>query len=70
MLQRFSKILDNLSEFLAARKGLVPIVGIILIFINLILQFFPGEGLIVESNLFFHLGGIIAILGLLLARAL
>ncbi len=69
-MKRLSKILDDLSEFLAARKGLVPMIGIVLILVNLVLQFFPGEGVIVKSNIFFHLGVVLAIIGLLLARAL
>jgi membrane-bound ClpP family serine protease len=70
MLEYFSRLLDNLSEFIAARKGLIPLVGIILIVLNLIIQFFPGDGILVKSNLFLHLGLILSILGLLLARAL
>jgi hypothetical protein len=70
MKTKFSKLLDELSEFLAARKGLIPLIGIILIIFNLILQFLPGDGVFVESNLLFHLGAIIAILGLLLTRVL
>ena len=69
-MKRLSKILDDLSEFLAARKGLVPMIGIVFVLVNFVLQFYPGEGLIVKSNLFFHLGVILAIIGLLLARAL
>jgi hypothetical protein len=70
VVKRLSKILDDLSEFLAARKGLVPMIGIIFILVNLFLQFIPGEGVIVESNLLFHLGVILAVFGLLLARTL
>jgi membrane-bound ClpP family serine protease len=66
----FSKLLDNLSEFLATRKGLLPLIGIILIVLNLIIQFFPGDGILVRSNLFLHLGVILSILGFLLASAL
>ena len=65
-----SKFLDVLSEYLAHRKGLLPIVGLVLIVINLILQFiFPGT-LIATSNLFLHIGLIFSIFGLMLAWAL
>ncbi len=65
-----SKLLDWLSEFLAHRKGLLPLIGIVLIIINLILQFIlPGWGL-TTTNLLLHIGLIIAIFGLLLAWAL
>lgn len=70
MRDYFSRLLDNLSEFLAARKGLIPLIGIILIVLNLIIQFFPGDGILVDSNLFLHAGVILSVLGLLLARAL
>ena len=57
------------SEFLAARKGLLPLIGLLLVVINFILQFFT-MGWIAESNLFLHLGLILAIIGFLLAWAL
>lgn len=65
-----SKLLDTLSNYLAHRKGLLPIIGILLILINLILQFiFPGSFL-AGTNLFLHIGMIIAVFGLMLAWAL
>jgi len=70
MSNSLSKFLDRASEFLAHRKGLLPLIGIALIFVNLILQFiFPGN-IIATSNLFLHLGAIIAIFGMMLAWAL
>lgn len=70
MLQRFNLFLDLASDFLAARKGLLPLAGILLIVINAVLQFFPGAGWLAESNLLLHLGVIVAILGVMLAWAL
>ena len=65
-----SKMLDKLSDFLAHRKGLLPLIGIFLILLNLLLQFLlPGNWLSI-SNLFLHIGLIAAIFGLILARAL
>ena len=65
-----SRLLDTLSNYLAHRKGLLPIIGIVMIFLNLILQFiFPGS-LLTTSNLFLHIGLIVAIFGLMLAWAL
>ena len=46
MLEALSKLLDWLSNFLAVRKGLLPILGIGLIILNLLLQFIPGAGLL------------------------
>ena len=70
MTNLLSKLLDWASEYFAHRKGLLPLVGLGLIVVNLILQFvFPGT-IIVTSNLFLHVGLIIAIFGMTLAWAL
>lgn len=65
-----SRLLDNLSNYLAHRKGLLPIIGLIFILVNLILQFIIPGGFIATTNLFLHIGLFIAILGLMLAWAL
>ena len=65
-----SKLLDRISEFLAHRKGLLPFIGLFLILINLMIQFiFPG-GFLAQTNLFLHIGLLIAIFGLMLSWAL
>lgn len=65
-----SKLLDFLSDFLAHRKGLLPILGLLLIFCNLVVQFiFPGS-ILSTTNLLMHIGLIISIFGLMLAWAL
>ncbi|MBN2043502.1 MAG: hypothetical protein JW757_00675 [Anaerolineales bacterium] len=66
----FSRLLDDLSEFLAERKGLLPLIAAGLVLLNFLLELiFPGAG-ITRLNLFLHLGVIVAILGFILARAL
>ncbi|MBI3152435.1 MAG: hypothetical protein HYZ21_09895 [Chloroflexi bacterium] len=65
-----SKLLDRMSEFLAHRKGLLPIIGIILILINLLVQFIFPNSPLAFSNIFLHVGLIVAIFGLMLAWAL
>jgi len=66
-----SRLLDWFSEFIAHRKGLLPMIGILLVIINFILQFFfPLDFWLTGSNLFLHLGVIVAIFGMLLAWAL
>lgn len=65
-----SKFLDHMSEFLAHRKGFLPITGILLIICNLIIQFILPGNIIATSNLFLHIGLIVAIFGLMLAWAL
>ncbi len=69
MLKRINQLLDKLSEFLAHRKGLLPILGLVFVLISFVFQFFPGSGL-GESDILLHLGVILAILGFLLAWAL
>lgn len=69
-MDRFNKFLDQLSEYFANRKGLLPITGILLIITNFVLQFFPDLGWVGQSNLLLHVGVVLAIFGFLLARAL
>lgn len=69
MLDRFNRFLDRMSEFLAHRKGLLPILGLLFVVISLVFQFFPGSWL-GETDILLHLGIIVAILGFLLAWAL
>lgn len=70
MIEIFNRLLDRISEFLAQRKGLLPLIGIVLVLMNGILQFIPASGWVSDTNLLLHLGVIIAILGILLAWAL
>jgi hypothetical protein len=71
MIESFSKFLDYASEHLANRKGLLPLVGIGLIILNFLLaSILPANWFIVRTNLFLHLGLIIALFGQMLAWAL
>ena len=65
-----SKLIDDASEFFARRKGLLPLLGMVLIAINFFLPFIFGLNWVTGSNLFLHLGVLIAIFGLMLAWAL
>lgn len=65
-----SKLVDSASNYFAHRKGLLPMVGILLVIVNFILPFIFGLNLITGSNLFLHLGVIVAIFGFMLAWAL
>jgi len=69
MLQTLSTILDRLSDFFAPRKGLLPLIGLVLVLINFVLQIFTS-GWVAQTNCFLHLGLILAIAGFMLARAL
>lgn len=64
-----NKLLDWMAEFFGKYPGLLPLIGLLLVILNLLLQFFPGNWL-VDSNLFLHVGIIVAVLGLLLIRPL
>lgn len=69
MLEKLSRLIDRLSEFFAARKGLLPIIGIILVTINGIFRFLPSNFLN-RTDLLLHIGIILSIIGFLLAWAL
>lgn len=70
-IERISKLVDNASEYFAHRKGLLPLLGMLLILVNFLLaSFLPGDSYLVRSNLALHLGLLIAIFGLMLAWAL
>lgn len=69
-MSRFlSRLLDQASEYFAQRKGLLPVIGLILILANYIVQFFP-LGWFGQSNLLLHLGVILVAIGLLLSWTL
>ena len=51
MYDLLNRYLDWISEFLAHRKGLLLLTGILLIFINFIFQLIPGMGWLASSNL-------------------
>ncbi len=70
MVDAFNRFLDWVSNFLAHRKGLLIITGIILVLINFIFQLIPGAGWLARSNLFLHLGVIVGFIGVMVAWAL
>ena len=65
----FNQVLDRISDYLSQRKGLLPLIGVLLVLVNFVLQFLP-VGWVGQSDLLLHLGIIIAIVGFLLAWAL
>jgi hypothetical protein len=69
MTDRFSALIDWFSEFLAHRKGLLPMLGIALVLVNFLLQLAPA-GWLAQTNCLLHLGIVIAVFGLMAARAL
>ena len=65
-----SRLIDKASEYFAHRKGLLPLLGMVLIVIDYFLPFIFGLNWVTGSNLFLHLGVLIAIFGMMLAWAL
>ncbi len=69
-MDRLSIFIDDASEFFSHRKGLLPLIAMGLVLLNFIVQLIPGAGWLAHTNLFLHLGVIVAIFGFMLARAL
>lgn len=65
-----SRIVDRASDYFAHRKGLLPLIGMLLVIVNFFLPFIFGLNWLTDSNLFLHLGVLVAIFGLMLAWAL
>ena len=68
-MQTLSRWVDQLSDFFAHRKGLLPLIGLTLVVANLIIVLI-APGWLARTNLLLHLGAIVTIVGFLLARAL
>ena len=69
MLTRLNQMLDAASNYFAHRKGLIPLIGILFVILDFVLQFLPF-GWVSSSNLFEHLGIIVITVGFMLAWAL
>lgn len=69
MTVKLSKWIDKVSEFFAARKGLLPLLGLAMVVLNFILRL-AVPGWLAESDFFLHLGLVLAIFGFMLAWAL
>jgi low affinity Fe/Cu permease len=66
-----NNLLDKSSDFLARKPGFLPLLAVVLILLNLLLQIFPGSDYwLVSSNLFLHIGVITGLIGILMVRAL
>lgn len=69
MIAKLSEWIDKVSEFFAARKGLLPLLGLAMIVANFVLRL-AVPGWLAESDFFLHLGLVLAIFGFMLAWAL
>ena len=67
-----SKLLDRISDYVAAHRGVPVLLGVLLVVLNYILVIIPGVqlGFVETTNLFLHLGVIIGLLGVLVGDAL
>ncbi len=63
-------LLTRLSEYIARRRGLLPLIGVGLILLNFVLQFVPGLELLSRYNVLLHIGLVVGLIGLLLSQAL
>jgi hypothetical protein len=70
MARMISRWLDRASNYLAARRGLLTLIGILLVVLNFVVQFIPGLGGLAGTDVLLHLGIVLGLLGLLLAQAL
>lgn len=68
-MEKLSSFIDKLSALIAAYKGLLPTIGIMLVIGNLIITL-TSSGFMAQSNLLLHIGVVIAILGFMLGLAL
>jgi hypothetical protein len=69
-MNKLSRLVDRASDYFAHRKGLLPLIGMGLVVVNFFLPFIFGFNWVTGSNLFLHLGILIAIFGMMLAWAL
>jgi hypothetical protein len=63
-------MLDRMSGFLAKVRGLPAMIGILLVIVNLVVQFIPPLEPLARTNVLLHLGVVIGLAGIMLARVL
>jgi hypothetical protein len=66
-----SKILDGISDYVSAHRGVPVLLGVALVVLNYILLIIPGVqlGFVETTNLFLHVGVIVGLVGVLLGDA-
>ncbi|MCS7177755.1 MAG: hypothetical protein RML46_05430 [Anaerolineae bacterium] len=68
-----AKLVKRTSDFLARTPGLVVVIGMGLILLNFVLQLLPPwpvVGWMAQKHFWLHLGVLISLFGLLVARVL
>ena len=70
MSKTFAAILEKISDYLATRKGLLPIIGFILVTLNLIIILVLPDSTAARYNILLHFGILISIAGSLIGKIL
>ena len=67
-----SKVLDRISDYVSAHRGVPVLLGVLLVVVNYVLVIIPDVqlGFVETTNLFLHLGVIVGLVGVLLGDAL
>ncbi|HTP08725.1 MAG TPA: hypothetical protein VMP08_10765 [Anaerolineae bacterium] len=67
-----SKVLDGISDYVSAHRGVPVLIGVLLVVLNYVLLIIPGVqlGFVETTNLLLHVGVIVGLLGVLLGDAL
>jgi len=66
-------MIDRISDYMAHNKALPVYMGVLLVILNYLLQFFawvPVLGFFAQTNLLLHLGIIVGLLGILVGDAI
>ena len=68
----FSKLLDRISDYIAAHRGMPILFAVLLVVLNYVLRVIPDTqlGFVESTDLLLHLGVLIGLLGVLLGDAL
>ena len=71
----FSRLLDRISDYIAAHRGMPILLAVLLVVLNYVLRVIPGTqfgffGFVASTDLLLHLGVLIGLLGVLLGDAL
>jgi hypothetical protein len=67
-----SKIIDGISDYVSAHRGVPVLIGVLLVVLNYVLLIIPGVqlGFVETTNLLLHVGVIVGLIGVLLGDAL
>ncbi len=65
-----NRLIDRLAQYFSHRKGLLPLLGCLLVLCNFAVVLLAPQSWSAQTNLLLHLGIVMAVLGLLLARVL